>query len=216
MINKMINASKFVFMNLKDYKGNKPKKIEKLDEFFLEKLDILVKNCTDSFKEYEYSKAKQEVERFFWSDFCDNYLEIVKKRVYQGEGNAKLSAQYTLYHSLLTILKLVAPIMPFITEEIYQEYFKKNEKAKSMHIISWPEIEKLENKNQIKILDKLYDLLYQVRQEKSKNKKAMNAEIVLTLGKEDYEEIKSVLEDLKNVVNAKAIREGKNFEVEFL
>ncbi len=217
MINKLINASKFVFMNLKDYNPkSKPHNLEKLDEFFLDKLNVLVETCTESFKEYEYSKAKLDVERFFWSDFCDNYLEIVKKRVYQGEGNAKLSAQYTLYHSLLVILKLVAPIIPFITEEIYQEYFRKNEKEKSIHICSWPESEKAEDKNHIKILERLYFIISQVRQEKSLNKKAMNAEIVLTLTREDYEEIKSVLGDLKNVSNAKAIREGKKFEVEFL
>ncbi len=217
MINKLINASKFVFMNLKDYNPkNKPSKLEKLDEIFLNKLNILVKECTQNFKEYEYSKVKLDVERFFWSDFCDNYLEIVKKRVYQGEGNAKLSAQYTLYHSLLAILKLVAPIMPFISEEIYQEYFKKNEKTKSIHVSCWPEYTDSEEKGHIKIIEKLYFILSQVRQEKSKNKKAMNSEIVLTLSKEDYQEIKSVLEDLKNVVNAKAIREGKKFEVEFL
>jgi valyl-tRNA synthetase len=217
MINKLINASKFVFMNLNDYKHNKPHKLEKLDELFLDKLNILVRESTGSFKEYEYSKVKLDTEKFFWSDFCDNYLEIVKKRVYQGEGNAKLSAQYTLYKSLLTMLKLIAPIMPFITEEIYQEYFRKNEKTKSIHISEWPEAEKVEEKsNHLKILEKMYELLSQIRQEKSKNKKAMNAEIVLTLTKTDYEEIKSVLEDLKNVVNAKAIREGKIFEVEFL
>jgi valyl-tRNA synthetase len=218
MITKLINASKFVFMNLKDYNhNNKPHKLEKLDELFLDKLNILVKDSTESFNEYEYSKVKLDTEKFFWSDFCDNYLEIVKKRVYQGEGNAKLSAQYTLYKSLLTILKLIAPIMPFITEEIYQEYFRKSEKTKSIHISEWPEAEKVEEKSShLKILEKMYELLSQVRQEKSKNKKAMNAEIVLTLNKADYEEIKSVLEDLKNVVNAKAIRDGKEFEVEFM
>jgi valyl-tRNA synthetase len=106
--------------------------------------------------------------------------------------------------------------MPFISEEIYQEYFRKNEKTKSIHITGWPEAEKSVNKSQLKILEKLYGVLSQVRQEKSKNKKAMNAEIVLTLSKADYEEIKPVLEDLKNVTNAKAIREGKQFEVEFI
>jgi valyl-tRNA synthetase len=212
MINKVINASKFVFMNLNDYTNKKPKKLEKFDELFLNKLNILVKNCTESFKEYEYSKTKQEIEQFFWGDFCDNYLEIVKKRIYQGEGNAKLSAQYTLYKSLLTILKLIAPIMPFITEEIYQEYFKKNEKIKSIHISSWPEYEKEKN---FATLDKFYEILSKVRQEKSKKQKSMNCEIVLTLSKEDYEEIKAILGDLKNVVNAKTISEGREFEVEF-
>ncbi len=216
-INKLINASRFVFMNLKDYNPkNKPSKLEKIDEIFLDKLNLLIKDSTKNFKEYEYSKAKLDTEKFFWSDFCDNYLEIVKKRVYQGEGNSKLSAQYTLYYSLLKILKLIAPIMPFITEEIYQEYFRKNEKEKSIHISPWPESDKKENSNHIKILEKLYSIISQIRHEKSFNKKAMNVEIILTLEKEDYEEIKSVLEDLKNVSNAKVIREGKKFEVEFL
>ena len=117
----------------------------------------------------------------------------------------------------MTVLKLIAPILPFITEEIYQEYFRKNEKIKSIHINAWPEAEKSDEKKvHLKILTKMYEILSHVRQEKSKNKKAMNVEIVLTLGKEDYEEIKPVLEDLKNVTNSKAIRQGKNFEVEFL
>ena len=218
MINKIINASRFVFMNLGDYHFKKPKKLEKLDELFLNKLNYLVKNCTDEFKKYEYSRVKQEVEQFFWKDFCDNYLEIVKKRIYQGEGNLKLSAQYTLYKSLLTILKLISPIMPFISEEIYQEYFKRNEKIKSIHLSSWPEVnnKEKENKKDAEILDKLYFIISQIRQEKSKQQKPMNCEIILTLVKEDYQKIKSVLEDLKNVSNAKVIKEGKGFEVEFV
>ena len=213
MINKLINASRFVFMNLKNYSCKKPKKLEKLDELFLNKLNLLVKICTEGFKEYEYSKSKQEVEQFFWRDFCDNYLEIVKKRVYQGEGNAKLSAQYTLYYSLLTILKLIAPIMPFITEEIYQEHFRKNEKTKSIHVSEWPEYEKIKG---FETLNKFYEILSKIRQEKSKEKKPMNCEIILTLQKENYGEIKLMLEDLKNVTNSKEIKKGNNFEVYFL
>ncbi len=221
MINKLTNASRFVFMNLKDYNPkSKPHKIEKMDELFLDKLNLLVEDATKSFMEHEYSKVKLDTERFFWSDFCDNYLEIVKKRVYQGEGNEKASAQHTLYYSLLTLIKLIAPIMPYITEDIYQEYFRKNEKTKSIHISKWPEAEKnVEEKKEkahVKILEKMYEIISRIRQEKTKNKKAMNAEIVLTLSKEDYEIMKPVLEDLKNVSNAKAIREGKDFEMEFI
>ena len=162
-INKLINASRFVFMNLKDYNPkNKPSKLEKIDEIFLDKLNLLIKDSTKNFKEYEYSKAKLDTEKFFWSDFCDNYLEIVKKRVYQGEGNSKLSAQYTLYYSLLKILKLIAPIMPFITEEIYQEYFRKNEKEKSIHIsLGQNQIKK--NSNHLKILENSYSIISQIR-----------------------------------------------------
>jgi valyl-tRNA synthetase len=226
MINKLLNASKFVFMNLEGYDGKKPKKLEPLDELFFGELNLLVKNSTKNFLNYEYSKVKLDVEQFFWNDFCDNYLEIVKKRVYQGTGDKKLSAQYTLYKSLLTILKMIAPIMPFITEEIYQEYFKKNEKEKSIHVSGWPRTEKNKEKTAVKKYEDgelgwnkwvLFVLnLGKVRHEKTQNKKSMNSEIILTLMKPTYENLKDVLEDLKNVTNAREIKEGKEFSVEFV
>ena len=175
-------------------------------------MDGLIENCTKSFQSYEYSRAKQDVEQFFWHDFCDNYLEIVKKRVYQGEGDKKLSAQYTLYKSLLVIVKLLAPIMPFITEEIYQEHFKKLEKDESIHVSSWPEGKKV--KESI-LWENFVKLVGEVRQEKSKAEKAMNSEIVLNLKKEQLEEFKEMAEDLENVTNAQEIKEG-DFEVEFI
>jgi len=213
LVNKLLNASKFVFMNLEGYDGKKPEKLEKLDELFLEKLDILIKSATIHFESYEYSKTKSEVEQFFWHDFCDDYLEIVKKRVYQGEGKKKLSAQYTLYKSLLTILKLIAPIMPFVTEEIYQTHFTKSEKDKSIHLASWPTGKDVENKSET--FDLMMKVLSQIRQEKTKAQKAMNSEIVLTLEKGVLEKLEGMIDDLKGVVNAKEINEGK-FSVEFV
>ncbi len=226
LITKLLNASRFVFMNLKEYKGEKPKKLEALDELFLRKLNSLIEICTKSFEKYEYSRAKQEVEQFFWSDFCDNYLEIVKKRVYQGKGDKKLSAQYTLYKSLLAIIKMLAPIMPFITEDIYQEYFKKTEKIKSIHISEWPKFEKPKKKSVVKKYEDgelgwdkwslVLDVVSKVRQEKSKNKKAMNSEIILTLSRVTYDNLKNVLEDLKDVTNAMEIKQSDKLGVEFV
>lgn len=210
LINKLTNASKFVFMNLEDYDFKKPKKLEKIDELFLFRLNEVVKKSTDAFLKHEYSKSKQETDNFFWSDFCDNYLEIVKKRVYQGSGDSKVSAQYTLYQSLLTILKLFAPFVPFVTEEIYQEYFKKKEKVESVHLMEWPKFEKVSDYNNLNLL---FDLISKVRQEKSKNQKPMNSEIVLAL--ESLKNFEGMEEDLRNVVNAKEIKEGK-FKVEFI
>ncbi|MBU1849174.1 MAG: valine--tRNA ligase, partial [Nanoarchaeota archaeon] len=163
-ITKLWNATNFVFMNLKDYKNQKSKKLEKIDELFLAKLNDLIEKCTNAFEEYEYSKARLEAERFFWSMFCDNYLEIIKKRIYNEKGDKKISAQYTLYKSLLTILKLIAPIMPFITEEIYQTYFK-DEKQKSIHLTEWPNAEQKTSKT--KELDLFLNILSKIRQEKS-------------------------------------------------
>ena len=209
---KLFNASKFVFMNLSGYDGKKPKKLERIDELFLNKLNELVKNCTEAFENYEYARAKLETERFFWSMFCDNYLEIVKKRIYESK-NGKESAQYVLHYSMLTLLKLFAPIMPFITEEIYQEYYKKTEGDKSIHLSEWPKAEKIVKSEE---LDVFMSILTKVRYEKSKAQKSMKAEIILTLDKQAHKEIVDLLDDMKDVCCAKEIREGKEFGVEFV
>ncbi|MFH1327110.1 MAG: valine--tRNA ligase [archaeon] len=223
-VTKLLNASRFVFMNLEDYKNQKPKKLEKLDEKFLIELSRVIYLVTSYFKTYEYSRAKFNAEEFFLKFFCDYYLEAIKKRVYQGRGQERFSAQYTLYKSLLAIIKLIAPIMPFITEEIYQTYFKKFEKDKSIHLSEWPKsdfVKKIRKwddksiKSHANELTLINDLISKVRTEKTKAQKPMNAEIILTIEKVNYEDLKEILEDLKNVTNAKEIREGK-FDVEFL
>ena len=103
--------------------------------------------------------------------------------------------------------------MPFITEEIYQTYFKKNENKKSIHLTEWPESETKDKKTEE--LDLFLDVLSKIRQEKSNAKKPMNSEIILTLSKEDKIKLKHLLEDLKDVSVAKEVKEGK-FKVEFV
>ena len=213
LLTKLWNATNFIFINLKDYDFKKPKKLEKIDELLLIKLNGLIKNCTEYFENYDYSKAKQLTDNFFWNIFCDNYLEIIKKRIYNEKGDKKKSAQYTLYKSLLTLLKLFAPIIPFITENIYQEYFRKREKEKSIHLTKWPKAEKI--KKSTEELDFFLEILSKVRQEKSAQKKPMNAEIILFLEKKEKNKIKELLDDLKNVSNAKEIKEGE-FKVDIL
>lgn len=211
-ITKLWNATNFVFMNLEDFKPGKKPKLEAIDQQFLNKLNDLVEVCTKAFEKFEYSKVKSEIDKFFWNTFAANYLEIVKKRVYQGAGNKRLSAQYTLYNSLLTILKLIAPIMPFITEEIYQTHFKKYEKQKSIHLEKWPVFE---NAKQSSGLDLLIKIISKVRQVKSVKQKPMNSEILLTIPEEDQNKIKDMLQDLTDVTNAQNIIEGK-FKVEII
>jgi valyl-tRNA synthetase len=217
-VTKLWNATKFVFMNLEDYDGkSKPEsKLEAIDIIFLNKLNSLIETCSKAYGEYEYSKAKQEIEKFFWKDFCDNYLEIVKKRIYNSEGDEKISAQYSLYKSLLTITKLLAPIMPFITEEIYQTYFKKIEGDKSIHISPWPTTEEQATDISHKTdFDTFIEILSQIRHKKTTAQKSMNSEIILTLEKDVIEKLGETQKDLEAVMNAKEIKEG-NFKIEFV
>jgi len=165
-ITKLSNASRFVFMNLKDYTGKKPRKLEPVDKLFLDKLDSVSKKTIEYYSQYNIAGAKRETEYFFWYGFCANYLELVKKRVYNEKGDKKLSAQYGLYKILLTILKLIAPIMPFITEEIYQEYYKKFEKDKSIHLTLWNKIKQIKEDKLFNELIKFNSYVWKKKKEK--------------------------------------------------
>ncbi len=213
-ITKILNAANFVFLKLK-HQAKQPK-LHATDRLFLIQLNNLIKSATSSFEEYNYSKAALETQNFFWHAFADNYLEIVKYRFYNGTKDEKASAFYTLYNSLLTILKLTAPITPYITEEIYQSHFKKTEKDKSIHISNWPIPFKISSSSTTdqKIWDKLLETISKVRQIKSENKKSMNSPVSLTIPKEDLKLLKELISDLKAVTAAKEIKEGE-FNVEF-
>jgi valyl-tRNA synthetase len=209
---KLLNATNFVFMNLKDWNGKKPGKLEKDDVEFLGKLNTIIEASTKNFDKYEYSKVKQEVEQFFWSDFCDYYLETVKQLVYKGKGSKKLSVQYTLYKSLLTILKLMAPFTPFITEEIYQEYFKKFEKDKSIHVSAWPKPGKEKYKGD---WERIKDNISKIRQKKSKAHVSLNVPVEkVTLPVKDYKVIKNYEERFLSTSGSICVEAGKEFKVD--
>lgn len=214
-VTKIWNASRFCFMHLGDYKGEKPKKLEIIDKWLLLKLNNVIKVSTDSFLNYEYSKTKAEVENFFWNVFCDNYLELVKDRLYNADRrgkDARLSAQYTLYRSLLSILKLMAPITPFITEEIYQKYFRKAGKFESIHVSDWPKADKkLVDKKAEKLGDGAVEIISKVRHFKSSNNKSLKTPVKVTI----QNSLKPLQDDLKAVLSASELGFGKDFSVSF-
>jgi valyl-tRNA synthetase len=212
-LTKLWNASNFVFMNLKDFK-KKPARLEKIDQWMLQKTAKIADKVKSLYENYDLSQARKEIEKFFWHIFADNYLEIVKKRIYQNK-KGKESAQYVLYHSLLAILKIISPITCFITEDIYQNYFKKTEKDKSIHISKWPDLKIKKNKKLEEQGDLFISILQKIRQKKTNARKAMNANCRISLLDEDIKGIANMIEDLKDVMNAKEIKTGK-FNVEFV
>ncbi len=176
---KIWNASKFAFMHLADYKGEKPAKLEVVDRWILSKLSRVVKESTENFINYEYSHTKLATETFFWHTFCDNYLEIIKDRLYNADQRgeeARLSAQYGLYNTLLAIIKLMAPIMPFITEELYQLYYRKHENIKSIHLTKWPDINMIDEHAE-HIGDFVVKVIEFVRKQKSEKKLSLKTPV---------------------------------------
>ncbi len=117
---------------------------ETLDRWILSRLGETVAKATEAFTRYEYADALDATNQFFWADFCDNYLELIKKRVYNKDGSATANAQQsairTLYYVLDGILKLYAPFTPHVTEELYAHIFADQYAAKdSLHAQGqWP------------------------------------------------------------------------------
>ncbi len=214
-ITKIWNSSKFVIMNMKDYgleaRGLRLEALRVTDRWILSKLNNLIRDSTEAFENYNFSKVKRDVEAFYWHDFCDYYLEIVKDRLYNPQKyGGKKAAQQTLYYVLLNSLKLIAPIMPHITEEVFQQYFSKTEKEKSIHISKWPQVkEEWIDKEAEEAGEILKKIVAAVRQFKQSKNISLGAELkAIYLYTEDskmQKVLNSVALDLQGVSRAQKI-----------
>ncbi len=108
------------------------------DNWILARCAQLVGEVTKAFEEYEYASARSEIEDFFWRDLADNYLEMAKLRLYDPAHPAHIGACYTLRTILRTILKLFAPLLPYVTEAVWLELFNDEEGGCSIHRSTWP------------------------------------------------------------------------------
>jgi len=223
-VTKLWNASKFSLLHLQDYNavevaetsdGTKTVEVtEVFDQWLLSKLNKLIKSCTESFDQYEYARTKQDTENFFWHIFCDLYLEIVKDRLYNPDRRGvkeRKSAQQALYTALLSILKLMAPITPFITEEIYQQYFADKEKKISLHNSAWPEYNQNLVDEHLELAGDLgVDIINTARKWKAEQQLSMKEELsklILVSEEKDFQKIvNSLAGDLKAVLNVKEIK----------
>lgn len=153
LTNKLWNASKFAAIHLDKLKTQPGTAAEDAvsgvicetaDLWVLTRLRRAIEKATGEFERFEYCNARIAVEDFFWNDFCDNYLEMVKTRAYDEEGKnpkGQQSAVHTIYHCLDGILRLFAPFVPHITDELYSHIFDGVfERIKSVHSSGmWPE-----------------------------------------------------------------------------
>lgn len=142
---KIFNASRFVLMQFE--RVNKapvdcqPADISvQLDLALVQELRTVINSATSAFSKFDYAQALQTSEDFFWT-YCDHYLELVKVRSYSEADTAeRRSALAALSWSLKTFLRLFAPIMPFVTEELWTTSFAAKGQAQSIHTSSWPEV----------------------------------------------------------------------------
>jgi valyl-tRNA synthetase len=154
-----------------------------LDLAMLAQLADVVQDATEAFEEYDYATALASTERFFWT-FCDDYVELVKARAYGERGTgAAASAIAALRLGLDVLLRLFAPIMPFVTEEVWS-WFRDG----SIHRAAWPRPDELPGGGDVRTLTVTRDALSQIRAYKSARNLSMRAEldsVTLTVADED-------------------------------
>lgn len=214
ILTKLWNVARFIMLNLENY--DRTTKIsrdglESADRWILSELYELIENVTYQLDNYEFAKARFFLEHFFWTKLTDNYVELIKGRLYGQDEKAKLSAQFTLYSIFSILIKLYAPILPHITEELYQLFIRESDSPASLHINPWPKDQQwLTNKKEILENGKiLLEIIAEIRKEKvKKNIKLSQSIKKLTInakGKEDFF-TGSLLADLKNLSHAEEIK----------
>ena len=175
LINKIWNVSKFIEMHLADYQDKDFNDFEYVDKWIIGKFEEMEKGFIKYLDNYEMGLALNHLEKFFWN-FCDNYIEIVKHRLYRPEefgDTPRYSGQKTVYMLLYKLLQDFSIFFPFITEEIYQELYK--DKA-SIHLTEIKELT-YDFKDEVKNGDAMVDIISQARGEKSNNNLSLKTPI---------------------------------------
>ena len=171
-VNKLWNASRYVLMNMEDFKESDYtlENLSLTDKWILEKLNQLIISVRSSMDKYEFHNVGNELYSFIWEDFCDWYIELSK-------ANMNDTTKSVLLKVLTSILKMLHPFMPYVTEEIYQMLPIKE--AKSIMISSYPQKENIDYSKEKDIIDKVLEDIVSIRNVKQTNNVTKEAMIRL-------------------------------------
>ena len=198
---KILNASKFA-LSLNATLKKEDVKLE-ADHALLNKLAQVVESATKAFEKYDYTKALEVTETFFWS-FTDDYVELVKERTYgkQGEESAN-SAKAALGITIHSLLKLFAPFVPFVSEEVWSWWQKG-----SVHNEAWPKPEEITSNKAISIenLDLVTKVLAEIRKAKTEKQLSMKADVLELVIEAKSEEIEILKKSEKDLIAAGIIK----------
>ncbi|MCB0328399.1 MAG: valine--tRNA ligase [Bdellovibrionales bacterium] len=211
LVTKIFNASKFVLSQFERLEASPTDYLEgevseALDQAFLARLSAVVEASTTSYSRFDYAHALQVTEELFW-DFCDHYLELVKSRSYAEEDSAeRRSALITLSVSLKTFLQLFAPVLPFVTEEVWGASYGRGDD--SIHKSRWPEsttVAKLAPKGDPKLFELGKLVIGEVRAVKTAAQKSLKwpvSELQITGTEETLLRVRAIEGDLARASNA--------------
>ncbi len=209
--NKVWNASRFILMNLPEENIEKPKAedLEAADRWIMSRINSVIKEVTENMDKFELGIAVQKVYDFIWNEFCDWYIEIVKPRMYaKGEAPASANAAlYTLTEVLSKALKLLHPVMPFITEEIYLSLQPQEE---SIMISSWPEYEEEQKDPEaeeiLSIMQEIIRGIRNVRTEMNVPNKRKASVYLVAKDEETAKKVEAVKDSFLHMMNAESVQ----------
>jgi valyl-tRNA synthetase len=165
---------------------------EPVDRGILAELARLVDEATVALDEYEYTRVLDRTEAFFWS-FCDNYLELIKSRRYGDQGEAAAqSANRAMQAALSVMLRLFAPFLPFVTEEVWSWWHEG-----SVHRAAWPSARDLSSiapldEASAGVLNAAIDVLGEVRRAKSEARRPLKAAIARAVVRDTPERLRQI------------------------
>jgi Valyl-tRNA synthetase len=211
---KLLNVSKFVLGVMGDAPVGMV--IDPIDRSMLHALGVTVAECTDAFASYDYARALERAERFFW-DFCDDYVELVKHRAYgPGDDAGAASARAALSGALSVLQRLFAPFLVYVSEEVWSWW-----QEGSIHRASWPTVDELVTDGEPLVLVAAADVLSAVRKAKSDAKVSMRAEVARVTVTDTPERLTALDAALGDVCRAGVIaeivrKEGDRLAVEVI
>ena len=178
-MNKLWNSAKFVDMHIKDTDLSQDAELLSIDKWLISRCHETFEKYQQQMDNYEMGLARQEIDKFFWNDLCDNYLEMAKERLYNPDnryGDFQKAAQQTLAIVFLEVLKMYSPFVPHITEYIYQELYKSKLKDELLSTSKFTELPY--DKKYIEFGDAMKKVVGDVRKYKTERNLSMKESIV--------------------------------------
>ena len=208
-LRKLWNACRFTSPNLVDFEYKKVKQqnlqLTNIDTWILNKFNEVINSTKKDLEVYNFRDSLTSFRQFFWHNFCDDYLEAVKYRIYEKISDIDLqTAQYVLYFIILNSLKIFAPFAPFITEELYNLIFSKHEQIPSIHLTPWPESFKNLNETAVTNGERAIDFIKKLRDAKAKRRLALSKPIPALFIKGEVDLLKDL--EMQKQVIAKTLK----------
>lgn len=217
-MNKLWNSAKFVDMHIKDADLSEEAELQSIDKWLISRCHETFEKYQQQMENYEMGLARQEIDKFFWNDLCDNYLEMAKERLYNPDnkyGDSQKAAQQTLATVFLEVLKMYSPFVPHITEYIYQELYKSKLKDELLSTSKFTELPY--DKKYIEFGDAMKKVVGDVRKYKTERNLSMKEpieELKISTPLDNIRCLRDSILDIQSCTRAEHIDVEKSDETE--